>query len=138
MAGGYPQTRFALLRHAETEWNHHKRIQGQNNSPLTLEGENQARQWGQLLKAYRWNRIIASDAGRALETTALVNAFLKVPVIRDSRLREQDWGRWTGSAVTQLKKEVPGFWRKWRLQGGGFAPQAERIASQCGKGVKAP
>jgi len=122
MAGEYPVTRFALLRHAETEWNQHKRIQGQNNSPLTPEGEIQARQWGQLLKAYRWSRIIASDAGRALETTALLSTSLKVPVIHDSRLREQDWGQWTGKTVAQLKKEVPRFLAEMVAAGWRFCP----------------
>jgi len=124
MAGEYPPTRFALLRHAETEWNQNRRIQGQNNSPLTSEGENQAKQWGQLLKPYRWNRIIASDAARALETTALVNIALKVPVIRDSRLREQDWGQWTGKTVAQLKEEAPQFLADMEAAGWQFCPPA--------------
>ena len=35
-------TRFGLIRHAETVWNRERRVQGQMDSPLTSEGEQQA------------------------------------------------------------------------------------------------
>ncbi|UCF56283.1 MAG: histidine phosphatase family protein, partial [Deltaproteobacteria bacterium] len=73
-------TWFALLRHARTAWNEEKRIQGQNDIPLTPEGRFQAREWGRYLKQYRWDRIITSDARRALETAGLVNISLRVPL----------------------------------------------------------
>jgi probable phosphoglycerate mutase len=122
MLGDHPVTRFALLRHAKTEWNQDKRIQGQNNSPLTPEGEHQAKEWGQLLKAQRWDRIITSDADRTLETASLVNISLKVPVMHDSRLREQAWGRWTGKTVAQLRKENPRLLTEQENAGWKFCP----------------
>ena len=82
-------TRFGLLRHAMTEWNRERRIQGQTDTPLSPLGERQAGQWGHLLKAYPWNRILVSDARRALDTAALINESLEVPVHCDPRLREQ-------------------------------------------------
>ena len=105
MVDQYSSTRFGLLRHAQTEWNLEKRIQGQEDSPLTPEGKDQAEEWGRILKGHEWTRIITSDSGRALETAALVNTLLKVHIISDSRLREQAWGRWTGKTVAQLKNE---------------------------------
>ena len=117
-------TRFALLRHARTEWNQENRIQGHNNSPLTPEGENQARAWGQLLKKYQWNRIITSDLGRALETTELVNASLNLPVIYDSRLREQDWGLWAGKKLVHIRKEASQSFTEMRTAGWRFCPPA--------------
>jgi broad specificity phosphatase PhoE len=100
-------TRFALLRHAETQWNREHRIQGQEDSPLTHNGESRARKWGQLLKAQPWDRIISSDSGRALSTALIINDALRVPLIQDPRLREQDWGQWTGNTMGQLRREVP-------------------------------
>ena len=105
MARQKPMTRFALLRHGKTEWNQKKRIQGQKDSPLTVKGRNEAGQWGLILKDIRWNRILTSDLGRAMETAALVNQTLKVPLSKDPRLREQDWGKWTGKTVSQLKEK---------------------------------
>lgn len=105
MGAQNPITRFALLRHGKTEWNQTKRIQGQEDSPLTPEGRHKAGQWGDTLKDVHWDRILSSDLGRALETATLINQALGVPVVQDARLREQDWGRWTGKTLTQLKAE---------------------------------
>lgn len=102
-----PVTHFGLLRHAMTEWNKERRIQGQTDTALSPPGKRQAAQWGQVLKAYRWNRILVSDACRALETAAIINESLKVPMECDPRLREQDWGDWTGKTIPQLKREAP-------------------------------
>jgi len=104
MGGQNPITRFALLRHGKTEWNQTKRIQGQEDSPLTPEARHKADLWGDILLSVRWNRIISSDLGRAMETATLINQSLRVPMVQDSRLREQDWGRWTGKTLMQLKE----------------------------------
>ena len=100
-------TRFGLVRHAQTVWNRDKKIQGQSDSPLTADGERQAARWGQLLKHWEWDRIIASDTGRARQTAELINVCLNIPLTIDSRLREQDWGQWVGKTIAQLKTEIP-------------------------------
>lgn len=120
-------TRFALLRHAKTEWNLKKRIQGQTDSPLTGEGENQAREWGRILKRLEWDLIITSDTGRARETASLINLSLDVQVIHDSRLREQDWGLWTGKTLTQVKKEEPRLLEEQERSGWKFTPPGGEI-----------
>jgi probable phosphoglycerate mutase len=97
--------RFGLIRHAQTIWNREKKIQGHSDSPLTADGERQASIWGQILLRCSWDRILASDADRALATGERINAFLKIPIEIDSRLREQDWGHWVGKTVTQIQTE---------------------------------
>jgi probable phosphoglycerate mutase len=74
---------------------------------LTADGERQATRWGQLLKPCAWDRIIASDTGRAHQTAELINDILKISLTTDSRLREQDWGQWVGKTIAQLKTEIP-------------------------------
>jgi probable phosphoglycerate mutase len=118
----HPPTWFALLRHARTAWNEEKRIQGQNDISLTPEGRFQAREWGRHLKQYRWDRIITSDARRALETAGLVNISLRLPLVTDGCLREQNWGRWTGKTVAQLKGEVPQLVAEQERAGWKFCP----------------
>ena len=99
--------RFGLVRHAQTVWNRDKKIQGQSDSSLTADGERQAARWGQLLKHWEWDRIIASDTGRARQTAELINVSLNITATTDSRLREQDWGQWVGKTIAQLKTEIP-------------------------------
>ena len=43
-----------------------------------------------------------SDLGRVQETGQLVNATLGLPMFNDSRLREQDWGEWSGWTFPDL------------------------------------
>jgi len=107
MTGQDKITRFGLMRHAQTRWNLEKKIQGQSDSSLTADGERQAARWGQLLKHWEWDRIIASDTGRARQTAELINVCLNIPLTIDSRLREQDWGQWVGKTIAQLKTEIP-------------------------------
>jgi broad specificity phosphatase PhoE len=98
-------TRFGVIRHAETEWNQEGRIQGHADSALTPKGRQDAARWGGILKSHGWHRILSSDLGRALETASVINTYLQVPVESDSRLREQDWGRWTTKTLAQIKVE---------------------------------
>jgi probable phosphoglycerate mutase len=100
-------TRFGLVRHAQTVWNREKKIQGQNDTPLTSDGKSQALRWGLILKQFSWNRILASDIGRAKETAKIINQALNLSLQTDSRLREQDWGQWTGKTISQLNTDTP-------------------------------
>ena len=96
-------TRFGLIRHAETEWNKEKRIQGHSDSPLTAEGKASANQWGSILKTFPINRIISSDLGRVIETAKTINRHLKLPIIEEMRLREQYWGQWEGLSIPEIE-----------------------------------
>ena len=89
-------TIFGLLRHGQTEWNILKKIQGSADSPLSEEGIKQTNAWGDTLKSFAWDRIIASDLGRVQATVEILNRRLCLPVNFDSRLREQHWGDWEG------------------------------------------
>ena len=97
-------TNFGLIRHATTLWNERKIIQGQQDSPLSQAGQKMATDWGYNLASYAWQRIICSDLGRTRETTELINQTLKLPVHVDKRLREQDWGEWSGFSLAEVKE----------------------------------
>jgi probable phosphoglycerate mutase len=107
MTDQYKITRFGLVRHAQTVWNREKRIQGQSDTPLTSNGQSQALRWGRMLKQFSWNRILASDIGRAMETAKIINQALNLSLQTDARLREQDWGQWTGKTISQLNAGTP-------------------------------
>jgi len=107
MQNSYKISHFGLIRHAQTVWNREKKIQGHSDSPLTTDGKRQASGWGQILSQFSWDRILASDTGRALETADRINRVLNLSLTTDDRLREQDWGRWTGKTISQIKTEEP-------------------------------
>jgi probable phosphoglycerate mutase len=122
VAEGTPPTRFGLVRHAQTLWNVSKRIQGQADTPLTAHGAVAAAQWGRSLKGYGWSRILSSDADRAVHTARLVNTALKVPVVCLRGLREQDWGRWTGRTMIELRRAEPVLFEQMERDGWTFRP----------------
>ena len=96
---------FGLLRHGETEWNTKKRIQGFGDSPLTVKGILQTREWAKTLQQWEWDQIYASDLGRVRQTTAILNESLQLPTFFDKRLREQNWGEWEGLTIPVIKKD---------------------------------
>ncbi len=116
------KTSFGLLRHSLTEWNLSKRIQGQSDSPVTSDGITMAACWGHILAKNTWSRILSSDLGRAHKTAIIINKSLEIPISLDSRLRELNWGKWTGKTVGQIENEFPEIWAEQLLAGWGFCP----------------
>jgi len=94
--------RLAAFRHAPTEWNRAKRLQGRRDVPLDAAG----RDWlaGQRLPpdlaGFDW---FTSPLARARETAER----LGVTARPDDRLIEMDWGRWEGRSLADLRAEDP-------------------------------
>ena len=127
MINDHSLTRFGLIRHAITEWNLQKRIQGQQDSPVAPEGETQAGKWGSILEPFCWDRILSSDTGRALETAELINETLRIPIHPEPRLREMNWGLWTGKTMAQLRQETPRLLAEQEANGWGFCPPGGEV-----------
>lgn len=89
-----------LIRHGETTWNLERRIQGQSDSPLSELGRRQARALGARLATTTFDRVLASDLGRAVETVGLTFPG-RVPEL-EPRLRERAAGRLEGKHVSEL------------------------------------
>jgi probable phosphoglycerate mutase len=66
--------------------------------------------------------MVVSDTGRAKETARILNAHLKLPFSFDSRLRELDWGRWTGKTIAQVKTEASDDLAELESAGWNFCP----------------
>lgn len=115
-------TCFGLIRHAPTLWNEQKRIQGQQDSPLSERGRAMAESWGPQLAAFAWDRLICSDLERGARTASLVNRSLHLPVIFDPGLREQDWGAWTGMTLKEINSEVNSQVSNQEQRGWDFRP----------------
>jgi len=123
---GRVTTRFGVIRHAQTQWNVEKKIQGQNDSPLTTAGLEQSRIWGGRLSGIKFDRIFSSDLGRTLSTAKGINQPLKLPVAATSRLRELDWGSWTGKRLQEVKAKTPDVLKRMEKAGWQFcAPGGE-------------
>lgn len=91
---------FAILRHAPTEWNAARRLQGLTDTCLSPEGEALARRWRLPPPADRWRRA-SSPLQRARRTAELLKP--SVPVEVDSALREMSFGVWEGHTLRELR-----------------------------------
>lgn len=94
-----------LLRHGATEFNEAGRIQGWADSPLTPAGAAEVRGWVPAIARLDFDRITASDLGRAMATAEIINRALQLPLDAEPDLREQNWGRWTGEVVADMGPE---------------------------------
>ena len=102
-------TELILMRHAETEWNRQRIIQGHQDSPLTPRGELMALEWGRVLKSLEaqegpFSRIVSSDLGRAVKTSERINMVLQLPFSVSAGVKEMDWGSWSGSVFKAIRK----------------------------------
>jgi len=103
---------FYIVRHGETEWNIKKIIQGQGDSPLTLEGKNQARRLAEKFKNIKFDAIFSSDLLRARKTAEIV-ALEHNLIVKTKRLfRERQFGKFQGKKVTEFRKELKEFLEK--------------------------
>jgi broad specificity phosphatase PhoE len=117
------QTWFGLIRHAKTEWNLQKRIQGQKDPGLCSEGIEQVQKWVKTVKnVKKWDRILTSSLRRTCETAEIINKELNIPVEKDPRLNEQDWGLWNGKTYQSLILEEPQELERQIASGWRFCP----------------
>jgi probable phosphoglycerate mutase len=96
-------TPFAVLRHAATDWNAERRLQGLTDIPLSMAGEAEARRWRLPAPADGWRRM-CSPLQRARRTAELLQP--SAPVTVDSALREMSFGTWEGHTIAELRATV--------------------------------
>lgn len=104
-----------LVRHGESQWNVLKKIQGQQDVPLTDKGIIQAQQMGERLLDEGIDLIYSSDLQRAYNTANIIGEKLEIDVESVSELREIKFGQWEGIAYDKVLlsdyKELL-LWRK--------------------------
>jgi probable phosphoglycerate mutase len=100
-------TRFLLIRHAESEWNADGRWQGQADPGLSAEGRAQAEALAASLVDARLEVLVASDLDRARETAVRVGRATGLVPILDPRFRELDVGSWSGLRREEIAAQDP-------------------------------
>ena len=104
-----------LVRHGESKWNVLKKIQGQQDVPLTDRGKIQAYQIGDRLLSEKIDSIYSSDLKRAYDTATIIGKKLQIDVNPMTELREINFGQWEGASYDKIystnHKEII-LWRK--------------------------
>lgn len=97
--------KFYVIRHPTTESNIKRITQGWADSPLIPESIKLAEEHGKNLKNKKIEKIYTSDLGRCVQTSNIINQFLKVEIIKKEELREQNLGIYNGIHKDIIKKE---------------------------------
>lgn len=110
--------KLALLRHAVTDWNLEKRVQGRIDQPLSLTGRQQFQ--GLALppqfSAWHW---YCSPLRRARETAGLLGL---TAIDIEAALIEMSWGDWEGEILKPLRRRLGDEMRDNERRGIDFCP----------------
>ncbi len=95
-------TLLTLIRHGQTDWNLHRRIQGSSDIPLNATGEEQARAAAALLAVDEHHAVYASPLLRAHRTAEIIAEELALtPPVRVPGLQERSYGEAEGMQDTE-------------------------------------
>jgi broad specificity phosphatase PhoE len=91
--------------HSTSTDNEAGRASGHADAPLSAKGWEGARQLGEMYAGQSLDAVFCSDLQRAYSTAETAFSTRNLPIVRDARLRECDYGKQTQCPVTELKME---------------------------------
>jgi 2,3-bisphosphoglycerate-dependent phosphoglycerate mutase len=97
-----------LIRHGESQWNLENRFTGWVDVPLSLKGEQEAREAGEKLRAFRFDQAFTSVLTRAIRTLEIVLDVIGqpgLPVEQNQALNERMYGELQGLNKTETAEK---------------------------------
>ena len=96
---------FYIMRHGRTVWNAAGKIQGSADIELTGDGRQGAVLTGKAWEAMdlHFDAVYASPLKRAYETAVLASGYTGLPIVRDDRLRELNFGILEGQGFEHIR-----------------------------------
>jgi 2,3-bisphosphoglycerate-dependent phosphoglycerate mutase len=111
--------RLVLLRHGESQWNLENRFTGWVDVPLSPRGVQEAKDAGEKLRSFTFDRAFTSVLSRANETLRLVLETIGqtgIPIEKDKALNERMYGELQGLNKAETAKkygdEQVKIWRR--------------------------
>jgi 2,3-bisphosphoglycerate-dependent phosphoglycerate mutase len=111
--------RLVLLRHGESQWNLENRFTGWVDVPLSPRGVEEAKNAGDKLKGFTFDRAFTSVLSRANETLRFVLEVIgqtAIPIEKDKALNERMYGELQGlnkaETATKYGEAQVKIWRR--------------------------
>lgn len=99
---------YAFIRHGQTDWNLHGRIQGSSDIPLNDTGRAQAREAAARLAEEPWDVIVSSPLQRARATAEIIAAELGLELGPSfPELVERHYGEVEGLNDAECRRQYP-------------------------------
>src|SRR3989442_10687842 len=115
--------RLLLIRHAESQGNFERRLQGRREFPLTERGLAQAQALAERLVSLPLSAVYSSPVGRAIQTAEVIAAEACLDAIAEPRLQEYDFGEAvSGLTWPEIREKEPAVIEAFRSGGGDFPP----------------
>lgn len=87
------------------------------NVELSEQGKKQADMLGKRIKSYKIDVIYSSHLLRAVETSNILNTYLKVPHVIRNELEEINYGLWTGHTDQYIQEHFGDYKReRWEMK----------------------
>jgi len=129
-------THLLAIRHGETEWNSEGRFQGHLNSALNREGLAQANALGARLANERFDLLLSSDLGRALQTASAIAMSTGHEILVEPRLRERNMGIFQGLTAAEARLRYPDEYARFRSNDPDFViPEGESMRQLLARSV---
>jgi 2,3-bisphosphoglycerate-dependent phosphoglycerate mutase len=99
---------LVIVRHGQSQWNLENRFTGWIDIPLSPLGEEEARQAGEKLKGYTFDKVFTSVLIRAIKTyeiIAEIAGFNHLPLEKDKALNERMYGDLQGLNKDEMRKQ---------------------------------
>lgn len=99
---------LVLVRHGLSEYNKKGLWTGWDNPPLEPEGIEQAQKTAEELRDIKFDYAYSSDQTRAIQTLEeiLKTTNQSLDIITDARIRERNYGTYTGKNKWDIKKQL--------------------------------
>jgi len=131
------ETRFLIIRHAESEWNASERWQGHGDPPLSDRGREQAQSLAAELAGETIDALYSSDLARAVETATIIGAGWGLQPRLNRNLRELEIGEWTGLTRDAIERRAADLLARFEAEdpdvrpGGGESRREIRSRIRC-------
>ena len=118
---GLLKMRLLLIRHAESQGNFERRLQGRREFPLTERGLAQARALAERLVSLPLSAVYSSPVGRAMQTARVIASKACLDVVAEPRLQEYDFGEAvSGLTWQEIREQQPAVIEAFRSGGTDF------------------
>jgi probable phosphoglycerate mutase len=101
------ETSLIVIRHAETEWNRERRMQGTTDTRLSDLGCAQAQALGRRLAGRKFAALYSSNLSRARQTAEAIAVLTGRDVVTDPRLQERRFGIFEGLLADEIRARYP-------------------------------